>query len=100
VAALIGVDELLRIDFPPAASPEMYPDLAIEGIRLKLARWNRDFNRRKGVGSYQLPAFGRPTGSVVNNSPDQATSFDLRGDVVEVLSKAHRIRARNFASQG
>jgi hypothetical protein len=69
VAALIGVDELLRIDFPPAASPEMNPDLAIEGIRTKLACWNRDFDRRKGLGSYQLPAFGRPTGFVVNNSP-------------------------------
>jgi hypothetical protein len=91
VAALIGVDELLRIDFPPLASPEMYPDLAIEGIRLKLARWHRDFNRRKGLGSYQLPAFGRPVGFVVNYSPDQATSFDLGGNVVEVLSKAHRL---------
>jgi hypothetical protein len=91
VAAMIGVDELLRIDFPPFAAAEMYPDLAIEGIRLKLARWNRDFNRRKGLGSYQLPAFGRPIGFVVNYSPDQATSFDLGGNVVEVLSKAHRI---------
>ena len=42
-------------------------------------------------GSLGLPAFGRPTGFVVNNSPDQATSFDLRGNVVEVLSKAHRV---------
>jgi hypothetical protein len=91
VAALIGVDELLRIDFPPAASPEMYPDLAIEGIRLKLARWNRDFNRRKGLGSYQLPAFGRPLGFVVNYSPDHAGWFDPLGNVVVVLSKAHRI---------
>jgi hypothetical protein len=91
VAAMVGVDELLRIDFPPAASPEMYPDLAIEGIRLKLAGWNRDFNRRKGLGSYQLPAFGHPTGFVVTYSPDQATSFDLGGNGVEVLSKAHRI---------
>jgi hypothetical protein len=60
VPALIGVDELLRIDFPPAANPELYPDLAIEGIRTKLARWNRNFNRRKGLGSYQLPALVTP----------------------------------------
>jgi hypothetical protein len=96
VAAIIGVDELLRIDFPPAASPEMYPDLAIEGIRTKLARWNRDFNRRKGLDFYDLPAFGRPVGFVVNYSPDHAVCFDLDGNALEVLSKAHRLGHATF----
>jgi hypothetical protein len=100
VAAMIGVDELLRIDFPLAASPEMYPDLAIEGIRLKLARWNRNFNRRKGLGSYDLPAFGCATSFVVNYSPDQATAFDLAGNVVEILSKAHRLGHATFHLKG
>lgn len=34
-----------------------------------------NFNRRKGLGSY--------TGFVLNNFPDQATAFDLEGNVVE-----------------
>jgi hypothetical protein len=91
VAAMIGVDELLRIDFPPLAGPETYRDLAVEGICSKLARWNRDFNLRKGLGSYQLPAFGRPVGFVVNYSPDHAVSFDLDGHALETLSTAHRL---------
>ena len=78
----------------------MYRDLAIAGIRLKLGRWNRDFDRRKVLGSYQLPAFGHPLGFVVNNSTDQATSFDLGGNVVEVLSKAHRIGHATFHLKG
>jgi hypothetical protein len=100
VAAMIGVDELLRIDFPPAASPEMYPDLAVEGIRTKLARWNRDFNRRKGLDFYDLPAFGRPIGFVVNYSPDHAVCFDLDGNALEVLSKAHRVGHATFHLKG
>jgi hypothetical protein len=91
VAAMIGADELLQIDFPPCAAAETYPDLAIEGIRTKLARWNRDFNRRKSLGSYQLPAFGRPTGFVVNYSPDHAVWFDLDGNAIDVMSTGHRI---------
>jgi len=55
VTAMIGVGELLRIDFPLLASSQMYPDLAIDGIRNKLARWNHEFNPRKGLDSYQLP---------------------------------------------
>jgi hypothetical protein len=55
VAAMIGVDELLRIDFPLLAALQMYLDLAIDGIRNKLARWNHEFNPRKGLDSYQLP---------------------------------------------
>jgi hypothetical protein len=91
VAAMIGVDELLRIDFPPLAGSETYRDLAVEGICSKLARWNRNFERRKGLGSYDLPAFGRPVGFVVNYSPDHAVWFDLDRNAVEVLSKAHRV---------
>jgi hypothetical protein len=36
-----------------------------------------------------LPAFGRPTGFVVNYSPDRAVKFDLTGKAVENLPKAY-----------
>jgi len=62
VAAMIGVDELLRIDFPLLAASQMYPDLAIDGIRNKLARWNHEFDRRSkhavstaGPALFKLP---------------------------------------------
>jgi hypothetical protein len=103
VAAIIG--ELRRIDFPPCATADTYVSLAIEGISAKLARWNREFNRRMGLGSFQLPAFGRPTGFVVNYSPDHAVRFDLDGHALERLPTAHRIgqatlhiNASSFAS--
>jgi len=100
VAAMIGVDELLRIDFPLLAASQMYPDLAIDGIRNKLARWNHGFNPRKGLGSYQLPAFGCPTGFVVNYSPDHAVRFDLAGHALESLSAAHRVGQATFSLRG
>ena len=89
VAAIIG--ELRRIDFPPCATADTYVSLAIEGIRARLARWNREFNPLMSLGSYHLPAFGRPTYFVVNYSPDHAVRFDLDGHALESLPTAHRI---------
>ena len=89
VAAIIG--ELRRIDFPPCATADTYVSLAIEGIRARLARWNREFNPLMSLGSYHLPAFGRPTCFVVNYSPDHAVRFDLDGHALESLPTAHRI---------
>jgi hypothetical protein len=91
VAAFIGGSNLVRIDFPPCATADTYVSLAIEGIRTRLARWNREFNFGMSLGSYQLPAFGRPTGFVVNYSPDHAVRFDLEGHALESLPTAHRI---------
>jgi hypothetical protein len=89
VAAIIG--ELRRIDYPPCATADTYMSLAIEGIRTRLARWNRGFNPLMSLESYQLPAFGRPTGFVVNYSPDHAVRFDLEGHALQSLPTAHRI---------
>ena len=91
VAAIIGTRELLQIDFAPCATADTYVSLAIEGIRARLARWNREFNPLMSLGSYHLPAFGRPTCFVVNYSPDHAVRFDLDGHALESLPTAHRI---------
>jgi hypothetical protein len=58
VAAIIGVDELLRIDFPPAASPETYGNLHDRKDRLKQclmrARSSAKIDgRRVAVSSYR-----------------------------------------------
>jgi len=95
IAAIIGVAELKRVDFDPDSSPVTYVDQALEGLQKKLKRWK---------GS-RLPCFGRPTGIIVNYSPDQAVRFDLDGAPAEILDGAYRlgnaslsIRGRPFSS--
>jgi hypothetical protein len=81
VAAVIGVERILRVDLDVTANPIAYVGLALDGLRQKLAAWN----------SEQLPAFGRPIGIVVNYSPDFAVRFDLDGTAREIFDRAHRI---------
>jgi hypothetical protein len=81
LAALIGVDRLRRVDFDLKQGPESYIAQALDGVREKLARWKSD----------QIPTFGRPTGLVVNYTPDWAIRFDREGNAVEVLDRAYRI---------
>jgi hypothetical protein len=38
-----------------------------------------------------LAGFGRPTGFVVTFAPDVAVRFDLAGNPVAVLARAHRV---------
>jgi hypothetical protein len=61
IAALIGVDRLLRIEFNEGSKPLTF-------ARQALARMPR-----------KIPAFGAPRGFVVNYRPDAAIEFDLRG---------------------
>jgi hypothetical protein len=78
VAALIGVENLLRLDFDTGGNPVGYVKKAEQELERRLSRW-------KGT----LPAFGRPTGLVLNFSPDKAVRFDLEGNPKEIFSKAY-----------
>ena len=80
VAALIGVEALLRIEFDLTAGPATFPRQALDGLREKLARWHG-----------YLPAYGRATGLIVNYSPDRAIQFDLSGNPVKVFDRAYRL---------
>jgi hypothetical protein len=80
VAAFIGVDVLLRVDFDLTAAPDTFAKQSLDGLRRKLARWR---------GS--LPAFGRPTGFIINYSPDRAVRFDLEGKPAELFDRAFRL---------
>jgi hypothetical protein len=91
VAAMIGVDTLLRIDFNNAGDLADCRAQAIDGLRSKLKRWNKSFDYQKCIGSFSLPAFGRVIGFVVNLSPDRAVRFDLEGRAIEILPKAWRV---------
>ena len=87
VAAFIGVDRLLRVDFDHTANPTTFVQQAVRGVREKLARWK--------IG--EIPTFGKPVAVVVNYSPDHAVEFDLTGNPVRVLDRAHRPGAASFS---
>ena len=89
VAALIGVDVLLRIDFDLTADPTTFQKQALDGLRDKLARW-------RGC----LPAFGRAIRLIVNYSPDRAIRLDLEGNEVELFDRAYRLGKAEFAIGG
>jgi hypothetical protein len=72
VAAMIGVEKLLRIDLDATHGPVSF-------VRQVLDRLP------EGV-----PAFGRPVGFVINYSPDKAVRFDLNGQPIAILDKAVR----------
>jgi len=89
VAAFIGVDVLLRVDFDLTAAPITFVQQSQDGLRHKLARWR---------GS--LPAFGRPVGFIINYSPDCAVRFDLEGNPVELFDRAYRLGEATLSIAG
>ena len=92
IAAIIGVERLLRVDLDPTEGEVTYIDQALKGIRQKLARWNSKVDVSSvGLGDLPLPTFGRPVGVIVNYTPDRAVRFDLSGHPIEAFDRAHRI---------
>ncbi len=90
MAAMIGVDRLLRVDFDLTAGPLTFVQQALLGVREKLAIWK--------VAA--IPTFGKATAVVVNYSPDHAVEFDLTGNPVRVLEQAHRPGTATFSFKG
>jgi hypothetical protein len=86
VAAIIGAERLLRIDFDLALGPGSYANQALAGVRRKLA----EFRSKSGEMPDTLLAFGRPVGVVVNYMPDRAVRFDLDGKPLVTLPRARR----------
>ena len=80
VAAIIGVERLLRVDFDLDGERESYIKKVLEEVERRLAKWNG-----------MIPAFGRPTGLIVNYAPNFAVRFDLRGTPQEIFGEAYRI---------
>jgi hypothetical protein len=72
VAAMIGVDKLLRIDLDATHGPVTFVRQVLD--RLPDA----------------VPAFGKPIGFVINYSPDKAVRFDPNGQPITILDKAVR----------
>ena len=59
VAAIIGAERLLRVDFDFDGERKSYIKKSLEGVERRLAKWNGT-----------IPAFGRPTGLIVNYAPN------------------------------
>jgi hypothetical protein len=80
VAAAIGIEQILRVDFDTRANPISFVRLAFDGLKKKTARWGKS-----------LPGFGKPNGFVVNYSPDFAVRFALDGKPQETFDAAYRV---------
>jgi hypothetical protein len=80
VAAVIGAERLLRVDFNLDGERKSYVKKSLEGVERRLAKWHGT-----------IPAFGRPTGLIVNYAPNFAVRFDLRGTPQEIFGEAYRI---------
>lgn len=90
VAAVIGVERLLRIDFAPDVDPKEYLQTALQGVQQKLAQW-------KGLKTGAVPAFGRVTGVIVNYTPDDAARYDLDGCLIERFDRAYQLGWASFS---
>jgi hypothetical protein len=91
VAAIIGVDRILRIDFDLSVPQASFVAQALAGLRARVRSWNRNADPAMLLESYQLPAFGRPKGFVINYDTVRAVRFDLTGKAQALLPKAHCI---------
>ena len=89
-AAILGVYQLIGVDFDLTKEPETFVEQALRGVRKKIA---------EGSGG-RILAFGTPTSVVVNYSPDHAVEFDLIGNPVRVLERAHRPGSASFSLKG
>jgi hypothetical protein len=89
VAAIIGVERLLRVDFDLDRERESYIKKVLEEVERRLAKWNG-----------MIPAFGRPTGLIVNYAPNFGVRFDLRGTPQEIFGEAYRIAQTYLLSKG
>jgi hypothetical protein len=47
-----------------------------------------------------FPAFGHPTGVILSDSPDHAVEFDLKGNPLRVLERAHRPGRASLSIKG
>lgn len=85
---MIGINRLRRVVFDLTQPPLTFPEQAQQGIKSKLAQWQRD----------SIPTFGRPTGFVVNYALDSATEFDLHGNPIAALPEALLLGTASLAA--
>jgi hypothetical protein len=85
VAALIGLERILRLDFNSRSTHDTYVQQSIDGIRKRLLEFNST-----SIAPKFLPGFGKPIGFFVNYTPDCAIRYNLIGEPLE-FSSAKRL---------
>ena len=90
VAAIIGVERILRLDFDRLSTHDTFVQQSIDGIRKRLLEFNSSSKSPKF-----LPGFGKPIGFFVNYTPDCAIRYNLIGEPLE-FSSAKRLGAARF----
>jgi hypothetical protein len=90
LAAVIGVERILRLDLTEGSPPVTYVQQALDGLETRLQRWS----------SSSLPAFGSPRSVVVNYAYDKAVEFDLDGTPLRVFDEAVRTGVSTLALSG
>ena len=73
VAAIIGIEKLLRIDLDATQGPVSFVQQVLDRL------------------PERVPAFGKTIGFVINYSPDKAVRFDRNGQPIAILDKAVRL---------
>jgi len=89
MAIWLGID--LRVPLDDTAGVITFPAQAVAGIKKQLERY-----RFKG----EIPTLGKPTGFIVNYSPDRAVQFDLAGNPLLAFDRSHRPGGPSFSISG
>jgi hypothetical protein len=71
VAAIVGVEKILRIELDTSLPEETYVHQALAKL-------------------FETIAYGRSIGVTVNYAPDRAVRYDLKGNSIETLAEAVR----------
>jgi hypothetical protein len=87
-----GPERWLKIELDPSEPSSTFVQQALAALPSKL-HLGKD-------GRLTVPFFGYALGFIVNYSPDQAVRYDLKGNVVENLSKAFRLGRATFSLKG
>jgi hypothetical protein len=88
IAAVLGIERLLRVDFAPTADAATLAEQALRGVQEK--------TERDGT----VLTFGKSVGFIVNYSPDFAEQFDLMGQSVGKFETARRLGVASLSISG
>jgi hypothetical protein len=85
-----GTDRILRLDFESNSSPITFAEQSLAGLSQRLKEFKSDM----------LPAFGKPTGFVINYTQRYAVAFDLNGNPAKALDAEFRPGGASMSVRG
>jgi hypothetical protein len=91
IMTAIWLGVTLRLPLDEQAGIVTFPAQAIKGIEQQLEKYNS-----RG----EIPTLGKPTGFIVNYSPDKAVQFDLTGNPLSAFDRSHRSGEASLSISG